>query len=506
MSSSFFNHLQESVTPNPLIVDLGDDSDPPTTAMAREDNTKVVYQRRTGASASKAPVVEESSRSGREEENDVGPGTGALWLPEDATNGIDYLDLDVLGVDEDYRPLTHLHAAPTHDYQTMHIVTNGRRGGNRHGPQNMRRGRGASTSTRVPVVAATSNAPTSPVVPLRSFATQTVNRGALSRRRSREQTLDDSAANKRQAVEDPGTSAANEVVQIEDLDPNASKGVQGEDVTNVVLGNTGGTSLLSRSTSSIREKLRELIATPSFLSNLSPSIFYRFREWIEKKEVPLSDAVAAAFALQVVTPGKIYQPNWDVREDESMYSDIPENGGILAYRILKAAEARGAAKAVADFKASDDYVAELHKRYDGGWAAAMRCVCKTVPDFDWSAIEDAYAAGQHLSPFEGGPSFADEDAIADVVGSGGPARPLEARVQHHSRRWPATEKERENSGVKGLRRRENSGLSVYRGRIGGWWWWWWQSVRRWVVVMVVVVGTWQEVGGDDLRKKKERRL
>ena len=58
-----------------------------------------------------------------------------------------------------------------------------------------------------------------------------------------------------------------------------------------------------------------------------------------------------------------------------------------------AAEARGAAKAVADFKGSDAYVAELHKRYDGGWAAAMRCVCKTVPGFDWNVIEDAHADG-----------------------------------------------------------------------------------------------------------------
>ncbi|KMT19253.1 hypothetical protein BVRB_1g014350 [Beta vulgaris subsp. vulgaris] len=382
--------------------------------MAQEDNAEVVYQRRTGVAASKAPMVEESSRSGREEDDEVGPGTSAIWLPEDACNddypvrrhftepaphmehlpleplteeelaaydyfasvdydityedgrvvsskepstwlphkryilgdkplsalllspahenGLDCLDLDVLGVDNDHRPLTHLPAPPTSDYLTMHSVTNGRRGGNRHGPQTApRRGCGASTSTRVPVVA-TTFAANSPAVPLRSSTTRTVNRGGnLNRRRSREQTAEDSDANKRQAVEGP--SAANEVL-VEDLDPSAEE-VRDEGATAIGVGIAVGGSLVSQTTSSIKEKLRELIATPSFLSNLSPGIFYRFREWIEKKEVPLSDSVAAAFAPQTVTPGKIYQPNWDVREDESLYSDIPENGGILAYRILK---------------------------------------------------------------------------------------------------------------------------------------------------------------------------
>ena len=47
---------------------------------------------------------------------------------------------------------------------------------------------------------------------------------------------------------------------------------------------------------------------PNFLSNLSPGIFYRFRGWIEKKEVSLSDSLPASFAPLSVSAGKIYQP------------------------------------------------------------------------------------------------------------------------------------------------------------------------------------------------------
>ena len=63
--------------------------------MARDDNTEAVYQRRTGDSArSKAPVVGEGSPSGRQEEDVVGLGTDALWLPEDPTPGPLTLKID----------------------------------------------------------------------------------------------------------------------------------------------------------------------------------------------------------------------------------------------------------------------------------------------------------------------------------------------------------------------------------------------------------------------------
>ena len=143
----------------------------------------------------------------------------------------------------------------------------------------------------------------------------------------------------------------------------------------------------------------------------------------EKKLTPLEDEVAT------------------LREGAALLEETEENVKALTKAVetantekdiaildASAAEARGAVKVVADFKVLDEYVAELHKRYDGGWAATMRCVCKTVPGFDWNVIEDAYAVGHHLTPFERDPNFADEDAIADVD----PREPLEAFGGHLS--------------------------------------------------------------------------
>lgn len=50
--------------------------------------------------------------------------------------------------------------------------------------------------------------------------------------------------------------------------------------------------------------------------------------------VVLSDVVTAAFTRWPITPDKIYQPDWDIRKDESLYANIPENGSILTYHIL----------------------------------------------------------------------------------------------------------------------------------------------------------------------------
>ena len=103
--SNFFDRLQEFATPNPPVVYLGDDNDsksfdigalygPISTVMALDDNTEAVYNRRAGGASSKAPMVGESSRSGRQEEINVGPGTDVLWLPEEATCGPLTVEID----------------------------------------------------------------------------------------------------------------------------------------------------------------------------------------------------------------------------------------------------------------------------------------------------------------------------------------------------------------------------------------------------------------------------
>ncbi|KMT08456.1 hypothetical protein BVRB_6g141330 [Beta vulgaris subsp. vulgaris] len=116
------------------------------------------------------------------------------WLKRNGSSrqsGFDNLHLDMLCVDEDLRPLTNLPPAPANDYETMHGVTNGRRGGNRHGPQNIRRGRGGVVTSRVPTVgtaaAASTSVPLSPAIPLLSSTNQTVTRGGVTRRQPREQ-------------------------------------------------------------------------------------------------------------------------------------------------------------------------------------------------------------------------------------------------------------------------------------------------------------------------------
>lgn len=94
-----------------------------------------------------------------------------------------------------------------------------------------------------------------------------------------------------------------------------------------------GTTLGSGS--SMRQRIYEILSVASFLSDVGLEIYSRVRERIETKEVLLSATVKAAFSRTPTTPGQLYRPNWDGREDGSLYADIPANAGTLGYHLLK---------------------------------------------------------------------------------------------------------------------------------------------------------------------------
>lgn len=48
-----------------------------------------------------------------------------------------------------------------------------------------------------------------------------------------------------------------------------------------------------------------------------------------------------------------------------------------------------------------DFVARLANRYNGGWAAAMRCAKHALPDLDWSQVEEAHGRRDFELPVEG---------------------------------------------------------------------------------------------------------
>lgn len=57
--------------------------------------------------------------------------------------------------------------------------------------------------------------------------------------------------------------------------------------------------------------------------------------------------------------------------------------------------------AVVEYRNYVDFVSHLANRYNGGWAAAMRCVKHTFPDSDWSQVEEAHGRQDFELPVEG---------------------------------------------------------------------------------------------------------
>ncbi|KMS94811.1 hypothetical protein BVRB_015090, partial [Beta vulgaris subsp. vulgaris] len=168
--------------------------------------------------------------------------------------------------------------------------------------------------------------------PSRSAIQVPINRGggSTSRRRPREPEID--APNKRQSVE----------VNSTDLAVNDNQGFSLSPVREPAPGAQQLSDSLARSkdaavgsSCSTRQRVYKMLSRPTFLSDLGPGIFCRAQEWIETNIVPLCASVKAALSHPPSTAGQAFRPALDVREDESIFADIPANGGTLGYRLLK---------------------------------------------------------------------------------------------------------------------------------------------------------------------------
>ncbi|KMS97098.1 hypothetical protein BVRB_7g178800 [Beta vulgaris subsp. vulgaris] len=202
------------------------------------------------------------------------------------------LDIEELGLDENLKPMSKALEEPIFDYDTIHSLTGGPRGADCNvGRSGRTTGRVARRAGRTQGCAPGRGDQT----PSRSAVQFLVNRGGgnANRKRPRE----------------PEAEGPQKVKLI---------------------------GMARGSGSSMRKRIyNKILSAPSFLSDLSPKIYSRVREWIETKEVPLCAAIKAGFSHPQTTPGQLYRSNWNVREDESLYADILANGGTLGYRLLK---------------------------------------------------------------------------------------------------------------------------------------------------------------------------
>ncbi|KMS94633.1 hypothetical protein BVRB_016800, partial [Beta vulgaris subsp. vulgaris] len=217
---------------------------------------------------------------------------------------------------------------PLIDYDTIHGLTGGPRGTDRNPGRGNRAGRTARRAGRTQGRGPGRGEST----PSRSTIQVPINRGggSTSRRRPREPEID--APNKRQSVE----------VNSTDLAVNDNQGFSLSPVREPAPGAQQLSDSLARSkdaavgsSCSTRQRVYEMLSRPTFLSDLGPGIFCRAQEWIETNIVPLCASVKAALSHPPSTAGQAFRPALDVREDESIFADIPANGGTLGYRLLK---------------------------------------------------------------------------------------------------------------------------------------------------------------------------
>ncbi|KMT03871.1 hypothetical protein BVRB_8g188080 [Beta vulgaris subsp. vulgaris] len=228
---------------------------------------------------------------------DVGEGSAMPSSPRPEVipaRGDASLDLEELGLDDQLRPMAQNPDEPLIDYDTVHGITGDPRGNDRNpGPHNM-------------------------------------GGGSTSRRRAREPEAE--TPNKRQSVE----------VDSMDVAINDNQGLSISPIRDLAPEIQRSSGSLARSkeaavgsSCSTRQRVYEMLSRPTFLSDLGPGIYCRAQEWIETNIVPLCACVKAALSHPPSTTGQAFRPALDVREDESIFADIPANGGTLGYRLLK---------------------------------------------------------------------------------------------------------------------------------------------------------------------------
>ncbi|KMT05287.1 hypothetical protein BVRB_7g174250 [Beta vulgaris subsp. vulgaris] len=252
----------------------------------------------------------------------------AVFLCRTHPEGDVSLDLEELGLDDKLRPMAPNPDEPLIDYDTIHGLTGGPRGTDRNPGRGNRAGRTARRAGRTQGRGPGRGEST----PSRSTIQVPINRGggSTSRRRPREPEID--APNKRQSVE----------VNSADLAVNDNQGLSLSPVREPAPGDQQFSDSLARSkdagvgsSCSTRQRVYEMLSRPTFLSDLGPGIFCRAQEWIETNIVPLCASVKAALSHPPSIAGQAFRPALDVREDESIFADIPANGGTLGYRLLK---------------------------------------------------------------------------------------------------------------------------------------------------------------------------
>ncbi|KMT08384.1 hypothetical protein BVRB_6g140630 [Beta vulgaris subsp. vulgaris] len=209
------------------------------------------------------------------------------------------------------------------------------------------------------------------------------------------------------------------------------------------------------SSSSVCQRIYEILREPSFLSDRGPGIYSWPEEWIETTEVPfvllsrlLSLAENTELSVKDLDAARdaalclVNQLQVDLKAEQAAKSEANKELVDLRLKAKELEEVKAkkdeldpalmAAQdgttaivenakvdvghlTLAAFNKSEEFVGLLGERYDGGWVAAKRCVCHSHPSFDWERMETAFAEGVHLRPLADKPYICSEEVIANIL-------------------------------------------------------------------------------------------